>query len=456
MAKTFFQPGTVVTSEFLNSLNNPTPGGGDFDGALPLISDDGLDPAPGNILNRFQTFEQAFQVIENATTADATGVTVRLREGRFIGVDGRRKFIGETDVFLPAGQETFVFITAQHQITTSSFYPVLCKPLHRFTVNSENPAEITNQVNELTWSRFNIIPQANLTNSFGRSGVTDITYTGSGFVSGDIVARNITLNSGVELTVGVGTRFFCSGTFTMLTGSKLIGSVTVNGAARSNVSGGTGSLLIGGFAGAGPSPGRAFVEPNNYTFQARQSSGGGSGRVVVVDGQAFLVKGGNGGGVVTIEAAGVISIGASCELNFIGAGGEPGEEAIIKGGAHSLRSAGAGGGSGGLVELRSATQINTNATSLINVRGGNGGAAFVEASPQGASGGGGGGGGYCVMEAPSINDAGSINLQGGTKGSDVGPTPLLGASSGGAWGGAGGLTTNGSNGQFIRLVRLPL
>ena len=104
-----------------------------------------------------------------------------------------------------------------------------------------------------------------------------------------------------------------------------------------------------------------------------------------------------------------------------GAGGTPhGNASLIpliggSGGGRGGTPEGNGGHGGGALQLTSSTRIVING--IVNACGGGGkGGVFVAAENDGGGGGGGGSGGAILLEAPSIEGAGSIAANGGAGG----------------------------------------
>jgi microcystin-dependent protein len=83
MPKTNFVPNTVITSAFLNAINNPIfVANPNNDGELPLIQDSSLDNSPGSLLSRSNDFLNAFR----ATSPG--GLLVTISAGTIILADG--------------------------------------------------------------------------------------------------------------------------------------------------------------------------------------------------------------------------------------------------------------------------------------------------------------------------------------------------------------------------------
>jgi hypothetical protein len=222
-------------------------------------------------------------------------------------------------------------------------------------------------------------------------------------------------------------------------------------------------------AGFGASGGHNTT-PLPYDYQVSNvGSGGGSGycKGRLTGGGNFsdisdtcnvvVGTGGNGGNSLIIESAGAITISGT----LMAVGGHASNNNYISGlGANQyVIMSGAGGGSGGLIHLKSVTSVTLTPTSSVDIRGGDGGNGFVSSNVSGtftARGGGGGSGGYLVLESPNNNNqsVSFINL-GGFPGLPSGSgSNILSGCPGASYASLGGNSgTNGSSGQ-IKLITI--
>jgi hypothetical protein len=262
---------------------------------------------------------------------------------------------------------------------------------------------------------------------------------------------NISIASGVTLTVPSGTVLRCSGTFTnsgtlAVSSSGGFGTIEVSSTAATGAptlrvpgygvalgpagAGEFGSNTINLFGG-GPASGLSAGQASAIRYPPPASCGSGAG------GGFFGATGGSSGGAVVVLCRNNILINPSGIITANGLNG----------------SGGSGGGAGGIVILASKTNITNSGT--ISVNGGNGGSSTQEGAA-----GGGGGGGIIHLIAPTVFSAGSLNRSGGGTGLTTVPpanSPRFGGGAGGSCGGSGGFgfsvsTSNvqnlGQNGQL--------
>lgn len=288
--------------------------------------------------------------------------------------------------------------------------------------------------------------------SFGGNNTTDETATnGSVYADGEYYFRNFTVPSGVAITVDKLAKFHCSGNVT------IAGSITVNpwvigggGTAYKLNSSSNGGSLVGGEAGSGFGGGSGEASKEVYNHLVSPvGSGGGAGYITNNNASVQQVSnkfGGNGGGCVWIEAAGPITVSGTINAN-----GSAGQDAAID--ANTVIFGGCGGGSGGLVLLRSLTSITLTSVGVINANGGAGGSGIatnVSTAPttesvRTAEPGSGGGGGRVLFYSPSNSNAGTINVAGGAVGGWVlNATAFTNRTIGGCGGSYGGLGGNQS------------
>lgn len=243
--------------------------------------------------------------------------------------------------------------------------------------------------------------QVKTSNITPTSGLNDITYSSNTTLAANVIANNVTINSGVTLTTN-GYAIICNGTFTNN------GTVT----SGSNSAGGAGSPY-GGSAAAGTS----------YTSSYGGSGGGGGGQSSYnngASGGATLASpgaggsGGAGGPGATSTAPSVTnSLINTWYTNgfttyFQGAGGGGGGA-----GGNTSYPGGAGGG-GSLGVFIQAYGINAGTINASGTVGAN--------APNNGGGSGGGGGGGCILLAYGAGGytSGSYNYSGGAGGTTPG------------------------------------
>ena len=260
---------------------------------------------------------------------------------------------------------------------------------------------------------------------------------------------DVTVNSGVTLTVPSGTVIRCTGTFTnngmvlvqtgaqgaFVTTSPLLGTtrggVHVEGesgisvrAAQSGEFGDDTADRRAGVGGQGLSAeeARTILNPG-----VKAGGGGGAG-----GSDAFIgsFNGGSAGGGSLV----VLCQGAVTNLGTITADGD---DSTFDFNGMTIVSGGGGGG-GGVVVLASKTSVTNGATGTIQARGGAGQESDTNEGPAG-----GGGGGIVHLLAPVVSAVGAADVTGGLAGvqgaaASVTLSPRGGGGGGGGSGGTGG------------------
>jgi len=237
---------------------------------------------------------------------------------------------------------------------------------------------------------------------------------------------DLTINSGVTLTVSPGVIIRVSGTLTVYgtisaDGKGGAGGYGIYGASGSN---GPATDAVGGSGGKAGNYGNAIGYGGSYgggggsvangpTYQANGGSyGGGGGSSDAAAGQAI---GGNGGGIITIYGR-TINIASGAVITASGTSGTVSASGVA-----------AGGGGGGRIYIYAGSGGYSNSGTLQAI-GGNG--------AWGGGGGGagcGGGGGYIKVTAPSTVTIGATNVAGGSGAGYNDPTYYtVGASSAGS------------------------
>lgn len=475
MAKTVFSPGVVVTSTFLNAINNPVFDGQDLDGHFDKIPDSGL--ADGGIKSAVNSLTQSLLVVP------ATGTAVTVKSGSFTSLSGQVVSLIETGLSLPSDGVFFVYVKSDSQLGFGSVLPAVSLPLARVTTGGGSIANIQDLRPRLTVQpRANTIPvkggfgsQKSLkVSTSGTPGwnVDNTEFTAIGTVgtpfqlSGQYDYQNFTIESGAKLVT--------NGLYLKVAGNcNIAGTIEVTPI----INGGTGfngSFLIPGDiysnngSGLGGSGGHSSA-PLAYDWSVSQTgSGGGSsfvkGRLtgsgtfadISDNAQIQTGRGGKGGSFLKLEVAGTLSVAGT--ITAIGGNGVNTQYISDIGSNQFILASGSGGGSGGLVHLYSATSIELTPTCSISVNGGNGGVGHITTGFLAAykvKGGGGGSGGYIVLHSPSItnNATSGLTLNGGLAGTDVGTgANTLSACPGASYGGNGGASgMAGLAGQLVLL-----
>lgn len=475
MVKTFFVPGTPITSEYLNAVNNPRFDGANLNGHREQIGDDELDD--NGIKAKVNAISDSFAV------SPVTGTVVSVAPGSYQDESGVFTVFAGDNVTLPTDGTNYIFIGTGNRLSFAQTLPPVCLALARVTTSG---GVIAPPINDLRpW--FHVVPRPiniRVIGGYGQqksfrvvsSGTpgwnaenTEFTMLGDNLSPAELNGRFDFEN----FTVAAGAKVVTSGLFV-----RASGSVTISGTLEvmPNVNPGpgfSGSVLApsdirsNNGQGLGGSGGHATA-PVSYSYTSSNlGSGGGSsylkmrltGAATFTDinenAQINVGSGGSGGSYFVCESAGAINISGT--ISARGGNGQNTTYVTGLGANQFILCSGSGGGSGGLIHLVSSREVHLTATSSIDIRGGNGGQGFVSSNVSAtylARGGGGGGGGYLVMNAPSIiNSSVNIQLAGGLPGPSVGTGGnSLSGCPGASYGGNGGAShSNGSNGQVVQL-----
>lgn len=433
MVKTTFVNGSIVSSAFLNSLQQIIFDAQELDGHYPKITNNDLSDAAGQIKPEWMAFRDALRV-----TA-LSGLNVQVAAGVVTLPNDTTVSIAQVTLSLTDNATNYIYVNESGQAVASTTYPIVALPLARVTTVGGG---ISGSIVDLR-PRFRVESQAGAVKIFGGTGDQgDYTLSGTEtFDKGYYYYRNFTINPGATLTISKFAKIFCSG------------NVTINGAINITYLANGGAIFAtsvigasGGLSGSGPGAGSGSNalggEAYNYAAAPYGSGGAGGYSSFANNSGGTLAGGGRGGGGLWIEAGGTITVGAT-----ISARGENGGAGILTTGTGDL--SGGGGGSGGLILLSSLKSVTVSPGATLDVRGGNGG----NAATGNAKGGYGGGGGQAVLISPSINATGAIILNsGGTAGSNTG-AGALGGGNGGGFGGAGNAGTGGGGGAGLTILR---
>ena len=435
MAKTTFANGTVVTSAFLNAINNPvfvdTP---DDDGEIAKITKADLSTTAGQILPEWQAFRDELKVTAG------TGLNADYAAGVVTLATGARQAIAAGSVGLTASTTNWVFVNDSGAVAASTSVPLIGVVLASVVTTSTVVSAVIDRR-----PRFEVKPIQESIKLIGGNGGDGSFATGVVSGTNPSGLTNITLdrevyyfssftvNSGHTVTLSSGlTRIYCSGAVTI--NGTLTGSVFLRGGPNNGEGGflGSGDGYRDDLTGLGIGANRGQV----YSWEAQPygSSGGGPNFNLQGTSQSVTITGGAGGAGgagLFIEASGPIAIGAAGIINANG-----GNAAIGTINNAWLRIGPGAGGSGGIVHLSSLISISN--AGVINVRGGDGAAGQRGASvTAGVLGGRAGGGGWAVFIAPTITP-GTVNGSAGSNGATVGGADPYPGSSGASFAGRGG------------------
>lgn len=454
MTKTTFVNGTPVSSNFLNAINNPTFDGQDFDGHYAQITNSDLSDSAGQIKPEWTTFRDTLKV------AASTGSTISYQGGSVLLADGTIATISPASLSVTNNATNYVYVNESGTVAVGSLLPVRCTPLAKVVTS----AGAISSVVDLR-PRFQISPRANTIPSFGSGGYEgDLTISSNQTLSGVKFVRNFSVASGVTLTVSGFLQIIASGNVT-IDGTVTISPVIPGGRGFGGVFPSPGLVMadsgLGYGGGGGHNSSPAPVYPYSFSGSPNPGSGGAAGIAGLTNTSTPSIKtstGGLGGGFFTCDAAGTISVTGTINCN----GGNAAIGVVTTDGGASISLPGAGGGSGGLIWLKSLISITVTAAAVMSVRGGNGANGVRFSYANSAGGGAGGGGGYIVLQSPNTNTSGAtITLTGGTGGTASGTPPGLTSSLGGTFGGQSGTASdgnggNGSAGQLILQSFLPI
>ena len=415
MPKTNFSPGTIVTSAFLNAINNivfrENP---DNDGEIPLIEDADLSNAAGNIKPQWAAFRDSLLVSEN------TGLAVSIAAGAALLPNRTIQTISPQTLVLPDNTTVFVYIGRDGSIVSGSSVPTTCLVLAEVSTSLGAVASITDMR-----PRFIVAPRQESVKVLGGGGDEGaLTITADTTLSqGEYYLSSLTISAGVTVTVPAMARFFVSGNV-QIDGTINVTAASPGGTAFPTSTQGT----VGNFSGIGPG---TLGDVYNYAL-SNVGSGGRSGFVGnFPSSTSTLASGGAGGGGLIIESGGNITLNGTIRTN--GANGGVGS---VQGGSPQV--SGGGGGSGGLQLYKAIGIITASPSAVLESNGGNGGNAVS----GDAFGGGGGGGGMVVFLAPNINvGSAAINVSPGSVGVPLGNQTIgvaLGGGGGAGFGGIGG------------------
>lgn len=342
----------------------------------------------------------------------------------------------------------YVWVNSTGTIEQGQTPPVIRVLLAQYTTVSGSITSLTDLRGGAGYP--DIRPVTTSIRSFGGSNTTDETaVNGASYADGEYYFRNFTVPSGVAITVDKLAKFHCSGNVTIAGTITVAAWVTGGGGTTYKLnSSANGGSLVGGEPGAGFGGGSGEQPKGIYNHLVSPvGSGGGAGYITNNNASVQQVNNlfaGNGGGCVWIEAAGSILV-----TGTINANGSDGNNALID--ANTVIFGGCGGGSGGLVLLRSLTSITLGSAGVINANGGAGGSGVATgASGSGtitAEPGSGGGGGRVLFFAPTITKTGTVNVAGGAVGgwqqNTTSYTNRTIGGVGGSYGGLGGAQAGG-------------
>lgn len=439
MPKLSFTSGSPVPPEWFTAMQDiQFDDQTGLDGHYAKLTDAAFSTAPGNILANFSTFRDALLV------GNGGGLVTSIAAGSFVNDSGLAVTVAATTRTLPQNATSFIWVDNAGTVTTGTVYPTRAMLLAQVTTNATAIVTIVD-----LRPRFVFLPQSRAINTFGGGSAQDLTYSSNTTLNGKIQCRNLTINAGVAISVTSGyLEVEASGTVT------IAGSITAtpivrggNGFSGTPVAGLIYFAESGNGLGGGGGHSAAASLPYHYSASPF-GSGGASGLGILQAGAAATQisqsRGGFGGGSVIIRAGGAISVTGSISCN-----GSAGTIGSFTGGSGVILLPGAGGGSGGSIQLYSLSSIT--APGSLTVAGGNGAPATGLSSPNQLNGGFGGSGGWVVCQAPSVSlVGGSTNVSQGGTGASFGSGTGIAGSVGGSYAAQGQ-----ANGTVTTLLSSP-
>jgi hypothetical protein len=291
------------------------------------------------------------------------------------------------------------------------------------------------------WKGIQFVPKAN-------PAPPDLNFTGVTTLGGYYVCNNLTINAATLTPSEMGTVIYCQGDVTISASTFNYSGAGPIGGSGTNQNTSFISSTPGSGIGAGSG---SNANPSMSYLVSIVGGGGSSGSKGSSTGSNNTSNGGAAGGYILIQALGSISI-TGTTVNCSGQNGNN---------SANSRGGGGGGGSGGCISLKAFGNISLDATTTLNVKGGNGGPANNGGITSPCGGGGGGGGGWVILDSQSVlTNSATMQLTGGAVGANAGgAAPFNGGfgGAGGAFGGAGGdgsINANPTAGGTGKLVFL--
>lgn len=422
------------------------------------IKDNELSDLPGMVKDRLRLITDDLKVVP------ANGLNCTVNQG-VVGIDNSIISIPSQSITIPNNSTVTVFVDSSGVVSVGNSTQIGVYRLPLATVTSISGS--ISQVIDLRTYR-QILPIRSSIKTFGGASNTDYTAPAGSttFAAGVYYFRNFTVPVGATINVSQYTEIKCSGTVVVA------GTINCTNLANGAYAPGTGitnssmaiSIPGSGIGGNG----------NSYSYVLQPfGSGGSSGYAWTTQTASQYVvpgQGGHGGGSLSIEAAGSITISGTITANGTkGVQGSTQGITFVNGqptytpgsGSSNANCSGGGGGSGGFIGLASLVSVTLTASSTLEVIGGEGGDAFTFPANNGANpaiGGYGGSGGFILLMAPITNTNGITRFNGGLSGlpagqgiTQVNSTTYTTAVAGGFWGSGfgGGFGGNGNSSTLI-------
>lgn len=441
MPRSNFSTGSPITANFLNSVARPQISSQDLDGHIPLLDNTAFRNEPGVITFDFANFIDRLQ----AHKAVSGGLNLYIHSVTIQKPDGLPVTIPSTTITLPDNQVSFVYADPDG-FKVSAQNPPSGVRSARVTTGG---GQITN-VEDLRYD-FLWIPNVQGLAVFGGTSTTDKVCTAGEVLRGTIECRDFTVPLGVTVSIDRELTIRASRNVTILGTINTANTPVSYGAATSGIAGTTtGAITV-------PLIGSEYPVPQGVgssTFATRNPAWRGSfvcevrGRTTASDraifvtynsflGSGLTINAGVSGALLTINASGVLSIGAAAVINLSATNttvlNALAPLAVISGHPDSglspttwsvTMSVCAPQGVAGRAVLQSLQRIDVAAGAQINVRGADRGLArqFLWTQAGGSSSvnwilPGAGGGGSIHFQAPTLNvsPSAALNVAPGTQ-----------------------------------------
>lgn len=460
MPKTFFTPGTPITSNWLNSVNNPTfVANPTEDGQNPLIRDTDLSGDADQLKRSTYDFIDSFRV------EGTSGLTLTVWTAKRMLASGEYRPAGTININLPPSTSGDVWLSwltgdlfVSNVATGQNPKPSSCYSIFTYQTDNANIIAV-NPVFQR--ARYQDVPAAKMLSLFGGRSLTNQVWTANA-TTGNLVLGSTRYGFN-DLTINIPDANFGL-EFNNNCLIQCAGNLVINGHVGTSgysilrqlpTASGMGAVFSNGNTGIihyNPTSGSLPVRVENITWSVDQQGRPGSSSSGILAGYGAVGgNGGAGGGRLHFQVAGTITINGRVLISANGGSGLTHSTNFGVVGTMSDRVfvvTGGSGGSGGLILVQCGTRITHNGVTLYQANAGNGGDATAFATGSFASsgvmavGGAGGGGGWVVEECPEVVGAASTQFTAGNRGSDVGflgsNTSFGVGSSGSGFGGRGG------------------
>jgi hypothetical protein len=415
--KTTFSDGDIITPEILNQafISPVFDGQSQYLGHREGLLDTELSDEPGNVKDKLNG------VVGNFTPSVHSGLTIAYTSGNIQDVTDTLRSIPAGLIVCPDNATSYVYIDDTYTVKVSDLPPVFRSLIARVTTVSGSVTSLEDM--RVKGGIPEVRPVASSIRSFGGRGDQGdyVAIQGDILDQGEYYFSSFTVAAGISISIDKLAKIYVSGDVN-IDGTVNVTPAVAGGGSKAWFIGN--GIIGGGEAGTGfgAGGGEFPADPYNYNLSPVGSAGAAGYYAAHINSFTPWTEyrlGGDGGGCFWLEAAGDITITGS-----INADGDDGSDykLIYHQSLFHVIIGGSGGGSGGLVLLRSLSSININPGAVISAGAGDGGDGMYNSSINElwAEQGSGGGGGRIVLAAPTINTTGaSLNVNAGTMGVQV-------------------------------------